>query len=60
MSEEKPCHHCWHDNGYILTSYPPQYPQTCCKCGEKRTIRGASFEVNPAEHGQFLLQNRGI
>lgn len=31
--------HCWHSDGLVLTSIPPQYPQHCCKCGAKQTLR---------------------
>lgn len=45
------CKHCWHDNGTVLTSYPAQIPQTCCHCGERRTIT-AGWTDNTV-HGKY-------
>ncbi len=43
--------HCWHGTGMVLTSFPAQYPEVCCQCGEKRVRR----ETVPArsQHGPF-------
>ncbi len=29
--------HCWHALGWVRLSYPPQYPDGCCRCGSDRT-----------------------
>lgn len=29
--------------GYCLTSFPPQYPHICSRCGKEQTIRGKEF-----------------
>lgn len=50
--------HCWHHDKIMLTSYPPQYPETCCRCGAKRTKR-ILVEDDPAHGphgGPFLRQ----
>ncbi|GGR31360.1 hypothetical protein [Deinococcus ruber] len=44
--------HCWHGTGVVLESFPPQFPEICCLCGEKRTRRGST--PNPSMHGPFL------
>lgn len=46
------CNHCWHDMGYILTSYPPQQPEVCCYCGEQRIKPQPKFEPESG-HGKF-------
>jgi len=28
--------HCFERENIVLTSYPPQYPETCRHCGKKR------------------------
>lgn len=45
------CAHCWHGTGTVLESYPPQHPEVCCHCGEKRIRR----EVLPVDssHGPY-------
>lgn len=45
--------HCWHDTGKVLTSYPPQYEQICCFCGEKRNRR-SMLTVVDRNHGEYL------
>lgn len=59
--DEKPCKknrvergegHCWHSDGVTLTSYPPQYPQTCCWCGGKRILSGL-LPQDDRGHGPF-------
>lgn len=43
--------HCYHDDGVVLTSYPPQIPETCCWCGETRT---QPFDITDrGHHGPF-------
>ena len=29
--------HCFERTGFVLTSNPPQYPETCKHCGKRRT-----------------------
>ena len=56
MSEFCKDHHCWHDSGQVLMSYPPQSVQICCNCGVRKTIRHEviqSFEG----HGKYHPQN---
>ena len=44
--------HCVHGAGQALATYPEQYPQYCCRCGEERTERG---RLVPEEgHGPFV------
>jgi MinD superfamily P-loop ATPase len=31
------CQHRWKNDGIVLTSKPPIYPQTCQKCGATRS-----------------------
>jgi hypothetical protein len=47
--------HCWHGTGVVLESYPPQYPEVCCHCGEMQTRRGSM--PTPEGHGPFLPRN---
>ena len=37
---KSPCGHLWISADYILTSNPPQTPQICSMCGERRTQTG--------------------
>lgn len=30
------CEHCWHSAGTVHLTCPPQYPEMCCQCGERR------------------------
>ncbi len=48
------CNHCWHDNGTLLTSNPPQVPQTCCHCGERRSI--TLGYIDNTVHGKYKPQ----
>ncbi len=34
------CDHEWEYEDYILTSYPPQHPKKCVKCGKEDVDRG--------------------
>jgi hypothetical protein len=45
--------HCWHSDNYVLASHPPQYPHTCCKCGEKYTQRVVMISPS-SDHGPFV------
>lgn len=44
--------HCWHGSDFVLASYPPLYPETCCNCGKYRTV---SLErlVETDKHGPY-------
>lgn len=43
--------HCWHTGGFVLTSSPPQYQQTCCNCGaERRETTRAVYEDGHGPH----------
>jgi hypothetical protein len=44
--------HCWHGTGMTFTSYPPQYPKVCCKCGARATLRVTLKQV--LGHGRFV------
>src|SRR5690242_20303515 len=44
--------HCWHDDAIVLTSNPPQFPQTCCNCGGKRVK--TSRPVPHPGHGPYV------
>lgn len=46
--------HCWHSDNIVLTSNPPQYPETCCNCGGKRTR--TSRPVPDPRHGPHAGQ----
>jgi hypothetical protein len=46
--------HCWHDEGVVLTSYPPQVPEICCHCGEKRIKPNPFTYKDLSGHGPFL------
>jgi len=28
--------HCWHEDGPSVLTFPPQQPQICCWCGQRR------------------------
>jgi hypothetical protein len=45
--------HCWHDEGVVLTSNPPQIPEICCHCGEKR-IKTWTPCIDKSTHGPYL------
>lgn len=47
---DAPRGHCWHSDGIVLTSYPEQYPETCCHCGARRT---RSYRFVTEGHGKF-------
>lgn len=55
-TEDDPCKrikgHCFHSTGEVLTSHPPQYPQVCCFCEARRTLRGMMPYKEPG-HGPF-------
>ncbi len=44
--------HCWHRNGVMLTSDPPQQGETCCYCGMVRYTQQQYFPGG--YHGQYL------
>ncbi len=46
--------HCWHSIGIALLSDPPQYPQVCCWCGEKRM---SPTHAQSEKHGPFANVN---
>lgn len=56
MTEQAKCvegkEHCYHSTGVALLSYPPQYPEVCCYCGDKR-IRRMVVANDPNTHGAF-------
>lgn len=43
--------HCWHSDGIVLTSNPPQHPETCCNCGDRRILT-SRYVADPG-HGPF-------
>lgn len=49
--DEQP--HCWHRSTYTYTSYPAQWDETCCHCGEMKRVHesiGGSTNYK-SEHG---------
>ncbi len=48
-------HHCYHSSGQMLMSYPPQFPQICCFCGNRR-ISCATHSLVEG-HGDHLPLN---
>lgn len=41
--------HCWHGDGRLLLSDPPQERQTCCWCGATRVVQVGRMDTR--QHG---------
>lgn len=51
-TNEHDCTHCYHAENSTFTSYPPQYPEICCHCGDRRVTRPAEPPPPPG-HGKY-------
>lgn len=53
--------HCWHSDGRVLLTHPPQYPMTCCHCGATWTRR-YHMTVTPGHgpHAGEVLERREV
>lgn len=47
-----PCTHCYHRQPTTYLTYPPQYPEICCHCGNQRVVRPSEPPAPPG-HGPY-------
>lgn len=59
LENKEQCNHCWHGTGQMLTSNPPQIPEVCCYCGERRT-RTEQRYYTVTGHGKFVPSNWNV
>ena len=47
------CKHCWHSDGIMLLTDPPQEKLICCHCGDKKTIWSLRKQYDYDKHGKY-------